>query len=127
MVGITRDHVDRPRHRPAAGLEGSDRRSAVARSDSPDLDRRLRAARTWLRKQFNMVPIPALNPPSRSPGRTRPDLRLGGRRDAATAMGCYELGRIRRSYPGAHKGLRWNGTCAVGHRSCTYDFRREDG
>jgi hypothetical protein len=100
----------------------------LRRNDSPeDLDRRLRAARTRLREQFNMVPInpePAQRDRRTVPG-AQPDLRLGGRR-RRLRNGRYELGPdqaliIEGTSPDC---VFWN-LCLWNPFLHTYDFRRE--
>ncbi|MFN8228334.1 MAG: DUF1214 domain-containing protein [Mycobacterium sp.] len=128
VVGITRDYVtarDTDR-RPVWKVRTVD--PPLRRNDSPeDLDRRLRAARTWLREQFNMVPI-NLNPPNEiAEPYPVPSQTYGwAAGDAAYAMGCYELGPdqaliIEGTSPDC---VFWN-LCLWNPFLHTYDFRRE--
>ena len=128
VVGITRDYVtarDTDR-RPVWKVRTVD--PPLRRNDSPeDLDRRLRAARTWLREQFNMVPI-NLNPPNEiAEPYPVPSQTYGwAAGDAAYAMGCYELGPdqaliIEGTSPDC---VFWN-LCLWNPFLHTYDFRQE--
>ena len=128
VVGITRDYVtarDTDR-RPVWKVRTVD--PPLRRNDSPeDLDRRLRAARTWLREQFNMVPI-NLNPPNEiAEPYPVPSQTYGwAAGDAAYAMGAYELGPdqalvIEGTSP---ECVFWN-LCLWNPFLHTYDFRRE--
>ena len=128
VFGLTRDYVtarDTDR-RPVWKVETVD--PPLRRNDTPeDLSRRLRAARTWLREQFAMVPI-KLEPPNEiAEPYPVPSQTYGwAAGDAAYAMGAYDLQQdqalvIEGTSPPC---VFWN-LCLWNPFLHTYDFSRE--
>lgn len=128
VFGLTRDYVtarDTDR-RPVWQVETVD--PPLRRDDTPeDLSRRLRAARTWLREQFAMVPIklePANEIAEPYPVPSQTYGWAAG--DAAYAMGAYDLA------PGQALVIEGTSPPCVFWNLClwnpflhTYDFSRE--
>lgn len=128
VFGLTRDYVTARNtdRRPVWTVQTVD--PPLRRKDSPeDLGRRLRAARTWLHEQFNMVPInlePANEIAEPYPVPSQTYGWAAG--DAAYAMGAYELGPdqalvIEGTSP---ECVFWN-LCLWNPFLHTYDFRQE--
>lgn len=94
VCAITRDYVVHPeRDRRTDWTITSDDPPPTKRDDDADLARRLRAARTWVKEQAQIVPLAFGEPNTVDPPYPVPQQTFGwAAGDAAYAMGRYELG-----------------------------------